>query len=115
MPSLTSFYIDETDGDISNVCSQIPAIEYWHDGTDSLPSNNNKIYTDSIGSTVYQGNASLHLISTTPLMSPPVSGGIYISVDSNGDVIQNSGCDCTEYAVPFIYILLRVRKYLLIY
>ena len=102
-PSLTSFYLDPTDGDVSNVCTQVPATQYWHDGINALPDNNNTIYTDSIGSIVYNGNNALHLMSTTSLVVPPSLGGIYIAVNTNGIVTSSGGCDCLEYAVPFIF------------
>jgi hypothetical protein len=76
-PALTSFYLDPTDGTVANVCTQVPATQYWHDGINALPDNNNTIYTDSIGSTVYNGGNALHLMSTTSLVVPPPSGGVY--------------------------------------
>jgi hypothetical protein len=36
-------------------------------------------------------------------MIPPVSGGLYGLVNSNGVVIAFAGCDCLEYAPPFIF------------
>ncbi len=36
-PYLTPFYIDITDGDISNVCTQCPTSNYYHDGFNLTP------------------------------------------------------------------------------
>lgn len=102
-PVLTSFYIDTTDGDISNVCSQVPSTEYWHNGSGSVPVSGDTIYTVSDGSSVYDGNSSFHLVNETSLVVPPSSGGRWIVVSDEGIVTSNSGCDCTEYAVPYIY------------
>jgi len=102
-PSLTSFYIDTTDGTLANVCSQTATTQYWHNGIGTVPTAGDTIYTDSIGSALYDGGTAYHLVNETSMMAPPVSGGRWVYVNSNGLVISNGGCDCNESAVPYIY------------
>jgi len=62
-PSLTSFYISTDNGTIGDVCSQIANTEMFHNGTSSLPSAGDIIYTDNLGSAIYDGGNFLHLPS----------------------------------------------------
>ena len=60
-PSLTSFFIDQTNGDETTVCSQTPADEKWHNGTSAQPVVGNIIYNDDQGFEVFNGGDALHL------------------------------------------------------
>jgi hypothetical protein len=100
--SLTSFYICTDNGSIGDVCSQIADIEMFHNGTASLPSAGDVIYTDSSGTEVYDGGNYLHLVSTTLMTIPAVSGAEYVSVNKNGVSSSLTGCDCVETLVPVI-------------
>jgi hypothetical protein len=102
-PYLNTFYIDTTDGDLSNVCSQTATTQYWHNGSGTYPVSGDTIYLDSSGATTYDGNDAYHLVSDTIMMSPPVSGGVYAFVNSRGLVLLGGSCDCNEAAVPFVY------------
>lgn len=101
--SLTEFYIDTDDGDLSNVCAQVPNTRVYHNGSNALPIVGDTIFTDDAGADVYSPTpGSLHLISETLLIVPPPTGGIFISVLSNGLMDSQGGCDCDEIAVPDI-------------
>ena len=100
---LTEFYIDTYDGDLSNVCAQVPNTRVYHNGSNALPIVGDTIFTDDAGADVYSPTpGSLHLISETLLIVPPPTGGIFISVLSNGLMDSQGGCDCDESAVPDI-------------
>ena len=103
VPYLKPFYIDTTDGDTSNVCSQTANILMYHNGLGTYPVTGDQIFLDINGDNTYDGNNAYHLISDTSMMIPPVSGGLYGLVDGNGVVIAFAGCDCLEYAPPFIF------------
>jgi hypothetical protein len=99
----TEFFIDLADGDLSNVCSQIPNVAVYHNGSNLLPIAGDTIFIDPSGEEVYSPTpSSLHLISETSLIVPPVSGGVFISALPNGIVDSQGGCDCDEIAVPDI-------------
>jgi hypothetical protein len=102
-PSLTGFYIDVDNGTLANVCSQVADTQYYHDGASALPTIGDRIYVDSGGFTLFDGGNAYHQTSTTLLVVPPVSGGTYVAIDSNGVVYEAGSCDCAEYAPPFIY------------
>lgn len=101
-PSLTSFYLDEANGTLANVCSQTAATEYFHDGIGTLPEAGDRVYADSIGSALFDGGNSYHIIDTTVQAGPPVSGGLFAAIDTEGLVYARSECDCTEVAIPVI-------------
>jgi hypothetical protein len=101
--NMKGVYTDTTNGTRDNVCAQTPNDIIFHDGSNTLPSNGDRIYTDSTGSTVYNGNNSYHLISATSLGAPPVSGGTWYLISKEGYVLQNGSCDCDQYAAPFIF------------
>jgi hypothetical protein len=46
-PSLTSFFIDPTDGTLANVCNQCPTTTYYHDGEGTRPVEGDRIFTDA--------------------------------------------------------------------
>lgn len=96
-PALTNFFIDTTDGDITTVCAQVPSTKYNHDGSGSLPTIGDRIYIDSAGNTLYNGNNAYHQINTAA-----ASIGSYVVVDTNGVVTTVGSCNCSEVAVPTI-------------
>jgi hypothetical protein len=99
----TEFYIDVDDGNLSNVCSQVPNTRVYHNGSNALPIVGDTIFTDEAGANVYNPTpGSLHLISETSLVLPPPTGGIFISVLPNGLMDSQGGCDCDESAEPEI-------------
>jgi hypothetical protein len=101
-PSLTSFYIDTDNGTTANVCSQIANTLYYHDGSASLPSIGDRIYTASNGSSLFNGGDAYHLISTTLQTVPPVTGGKYLLINSLGTATVYGTCDCTAVALPVV-------------
>lgn len=96
-PSLTTFYIDTTDGDSTTVCSQVPFRDYKHDGAGALPVVGDKIYIDAAGANIYDGNNAYHQYNTTATAS-----GNYIVVDNNGVVVSTGTCNCSEVAIPVV-------------
>lgn len=96
-PSLTNFFLDHTDGDSTTVCTQVPSTQYRHDGAAALPTIGDRIYVDSGGVALYDGNNAYHQINTSAS-----SIGSYIVVDDNGIVISEGSCNCTEVSVPVI-------------
>ena len=101
-PVLTSFYIDTTNGTISNVCSQTANDQKWHDGVDPLPTVGRRVYDDADGLIGYNGANSYHLISVTSMGAPPVSGGVFMAIDADGVCYSYGECDCSEVAIPVI-------------
>lgn len=101
-PVLTSFYLDTTDGTLSNVCSQTPNDQKWHDGSSALPTYGDRIYDNSSGSTVYDGGNAYHVMNPTSLGAPPVSGGTYVGVRTDGVVTAVGGCDCDDLVAPTV-------------
>ena len=96
-PTLSDFFLDPTDGDSTTVCAQVPSTKYRHDGTSALPTIGDRIYVDSGGVTLYDGNNAYHQINTSA-----ASIGSYIVVDDNGVVVSEGSCNCAEVAVPVI-------------
>ena len=103
MPSLKSFFIDITNGTTANVCTQCPTTQYYHNGVGLLPTINDRIYTASDGSSLYDGASAFHMIDTVTCTVPSSTGKSYVGVDSSGNVTSIDPCDCPEFAVPFIY------------
>lgn len=101
-PSLTSFYLDVDNGILSNVCSQVADTQKWHDGVNATPVAGDRIYSNSTGTTAFDGGNSYHLISSTVMASPPVSGGVFVAVDADGMCYSYGECDCSEVAIPVI-------------
>jgi hypothetical protein len=101
-PYLTSFYIDITDGDLINVCSQCPTTLYYHDGFNLTPQAGDIIYSDIIGATVYNGNNAYHMIDITSCTVPSPINKSYVLVDENGSVRSIDTCNCGNTAVPII-------------
>jgi hypothetical protein len=96
-PTLTDFFIDPTNGDITNICAQVPSTKYYHDGSGALPTIGGRIYTVSSGATLFNGGNAYHQIN--------ISGssiGLYVAIDENGVVYAEGSCICGEVAVPVI-------------
>lgn len=96
-PTLTQFYIDTTDGTIGDICAQTPSVEYSHDGANPLPTIGDRIYIDSAGVDLFDGNNSYHQINTSAS-----SAGLYVAVDDNGVVYAEGTCNCDEVAEPTV-------------
>jgi hypothetical protein len=114
-PYLKTFYIDTTDGEPSNVCTQTANVAMYHNGLGLYPVTGDQIFTDSTGLSPYNGNNAYHLISDVSMAVPPVSGGLYGLVGLDGVIKTFAGCDCLEYAPPFIYqedIVITQGKYI---
>lgn len=103
-PTLTAFYIEPVGVSVATVCSQIPQTEYYHDGSNTLPTVGDRIYTTFTGSSLFEANDLYYQVSTTPLIVPPVTGGQFVSINARGIVTEEGGCDCNEIAVPNIAI-----------
>ena len=96
-PTLTDFFIDPTNGDITNICAQVPSTKYYHDGSGALPTIGSRIYVDSNGIDLFNGGNAYHQIN--------ISGssiGLYVAIDENGVVYAEGSCICGEVAVPVI-------------
>jgi hypothetical protein len=96
-PVLTDFFIDPTNGDITNICAQVPSTKYYHDGSGALPTIGGRIYTVSSGATLFNGGNAYHQIN--------ISGssiGLYVAIDENGVVYAEGSCTCAEVADPVI-------------
>ena len=100
MPSLKSFFIDITNGTEANVCTQCPTTQYYHNGIGNLPTLNDRVYTASNGSSLYNGNSAFHMIDTVTCTVPSPTGKSYVGIDSSGNVTSIDPCDCPEFEVP---------------
>lgn len=100
--TLTAFYLDSAAGTLANVCSQVADELYYHDGSGTVPVVGDRIYSDAAGLATFDGTNTYHLISVTLQVVPPVSGGLFVGVDSKGLCYTSGGCDCAEVAVPLI-------------
>ena len=80
-PYLTRLFIDPAPGVIGDVCTQSPADEIWHNGTDLSPNIGDQLFVTSDGLEVYVGDEYLHLID-----SPSVSESYYITSNLTGEV-----------------------------
>lgn len=96
-PTLTDFFLDPTDGDATTVCAQVPSTKYRHDGSGALPTIGDRVYVDSSGIDLFNGNNAYHQINTSAS-----SIGSYVVIDTNGVVVSQGSCTCTEVAVPTI-------------
>lgn len=95
--ALTDFFIDITNGDITNICAQVPSTKYYHDGSGTLPTIGSRIYTGTSGATLFNGGNAYHQINTSAS-----SIGLYVAIDENGVVYAEGSCVCAEVAVPVI-------------
>jgi hypothetical protein len=101
-PYLTPFYIDTTDGTVSNVCTQCPTTIYYHDGFNLTPQFGDTVYIDSLGSSTYDGNNAYHMMDISLCTVPSPTNKSYILVDEFGVVNSINTCNCPETAVPII-------------
>jgi hypothetical protein len=96
---LSEFWINPTASTLSSVCSLIPNIKYFHDGSNVLPTIGDKIYTVSTGLSFLDGGNSYFHISS---LEPPSTSAQWIIVDSKGVVINEGSCGCDEVSDPVI-------------
>jgi hypothetical protein len=96
-PVLTDFFIDPTNGNITNICAQVPSTKYFHDGSGALPTIGNRIYTSASGAALFNGGNAYHQINISG-----ASVGLYVAIDENGVVYAEGSCICGEVAVPVI-------------
>lgn len=96
-PKLTDFFIDPTNGDITNICAQVPSTKYYHDGSGTLPTIGGRIYTVSSGATLFNGANAYHQIN-----SSAASIGLYVAIDENGTIYAEGSCTCAEVADPVV-------------
>ena len=96
-PTLTDFFIDPTNADITTICAQVPSTKYYHDGSGALPTIGSRIYVDSNGIDLFNGGNAYHQINTSAS-----SIGLYVAIDENGVVYTEGSCICGEVAVPVI-------------
>lgn len=101
-PQLRPFYIDITNGDLTNVCSQCPTTMLYHDGFNLTPDAGDIIYDDPYGSTVYNGSNAYHMFDITSCMIPSPTNKFYVLVNELGSVISIDSCNCGDTAVPVI-------------
>ncbi len=95
--ALTDFFIDITNGDITNICAQVPSTKYYHDGSGALPTIGNRIYTDAYGAVLFNGANAYHQIN-----SVAASIGLYVAIDENGTIYAEGSCVCAEVADPVV-------------
>jgi hypothetical protein len=101
-PYLTPFYIDITDGDISNVCTQCPTSNYYHDGFNLTPETGDNIYLDPLGASTYDGNNAYHMVDIVSCAVPSPTNKYYVLVNEDGVVELVGVCNCPETAPPMI-------------
>lgn len=92
-PSLTGFTIHTTAfASATLACADVGATTTrYHNGVSALPDVGDKIYTNSTGVTVYDGNNEYYLVGTDAYQ---------INVD--GEVVSITTCICSEVAIPVI-------------
>jgi hypothetical protein len=89
-PTLEPIDIDPTNGSGSNVCSQTPGTTYYTDGS-STGTEGARIYTDSNGTTPFNGGDAFHLIDTSDN---------YVVVNADGYIVSKGSCNCTAGSEP---------------
>lgn len=89
-PTLSPIDIDPTNGNGSNVCSQTPGTTYYTDGA-STGTEGARIYTDSNGTTPFNGGGAFHLIDTSDN---------YVVVNADGYIVSKGSCNCTAGSEP---------------
>lgn len=103
LPSLTSFYIyAPNDGTESTVKDQIADTQMWHDGSGSVPTASNNIFTDANGLVRFDGGSAYHLVSPTIMVSPPISGLTWVLVNEFGQSIRSGDVDYGPVVAPTI-------------
>ena len=96
-----TYYIDTTNGDLSDVCSQVASTQIWYSGLGTSPVQGDVIYTDSRGKFPFDGGNALHVISAKS-MTVASTTLTYVGIDSSGRIISSGNCTCSETAVPVI-------------
>jgi len=91
-PVLQPIEIDPTNGDSSNVCSQSSYGTYYVDSESGAVELGARLYTDSTGSTPFNGGDAYHLVGPT--------GDDYALIDTNGFVVAFGSCICNETSAP---------------
>jgi hypothetical protein len=89
-PTLQPIDIDPTNGSGSNVCSQTPGTTYYTDGA-STGTEGARIYTDSNGTTPFNGGDAFHLIDV---------GNDYVVVNADGYISSKGSCNCSAGSEP---------------
>jgi len=93
-PALIPIEIDPTNGTSSNVCSQTSYGTYYTDSTTGSVDLGARIYTDSAGTTPFNGANAYHRVGP--------AGNDYTVIDTDGYVISFESCTCSEVAAPTI-------------
>lgn len=101
-PYLTPFYIDITDGQPSDVCTQCPTSNYYHNGFNLTPEPGDIIYLDALAASTYDGNNTYHMIDIVSCAVPSPTNKYYVLVNEDGVVELVGVCNCPETAPPMI-------------
>lgn len=90
--TLTSFSIGDTGFDeVADACSHSSFTTMYHNGSLSTPELGDIIYTNSDGSTIFDGENKKYKV-----------GGDAIIIDEDGVLIGGESCTCSETAVPTV-------------
>ena len=90
--SLTSFTISDAGYEtVDDACASSTTQTAYHSGSSSLPNQGDTIYSDSSGSTIFDGENKYYEVGTNALL-----------INSNGIVIGEESCTCSETSVPTI-------------
>ena len=93
-PVLQPIEIDPTNGDNANVCSQTSYGTYYADSESGNVELGARIYTDSAGTTPFNGADAYHRVG--PL------GDDFALIDANGYVVAFGSCNCNETNAPTV-------------
>jgi len=72
--SLTAFWMSQTGVILDDVCSQSINIQRWHDGANAMPENGDKIYTNYIGTTIFNGDRKYYKLGINDIMTVGIDG-----------------------------------------
>ena len=90
--SLTSFSISDAGYEtVDDACASSTTETAYHSGDASLPVQGDIIYSDSVGSTLFDGENKYYEVGTNALL-----------INSIGVVIGEDSCTCSETSVPTI-------------
>ena len=96
-PDLTSFSIYTTGRTTETaVCLDTADTTYYHNGIDTAPEVGDVIYSDSAGTTLFNGDSSYFALGSSGVSNT------WIVVNSVGVVLETGGCACGEVAIPVI-------------
>ena len=93
-PVLQPIEIDPTNGDNANVCSQTSYGTYYADSESGNVELGARIYTDSAGTTPFNGADAYHRVGPT--------GNDFALIDANGYVVAFGSCVCNETSAPVV-------------